>query len=56
MNYDEFLRRIPKVELHCHVEGSIRPATVADLARKNGVRLPATDEPALSLQHVFRVC
>lgn len=37
------LRALPKVELHCHVEGTMRPATVADLARKNGVRLPAGD-------------
>jgi adenosine deaminase len=35
---------LPKVELHCHVEGSIRPATVVELARKNGLSLP-TDEP-----------
>ena len=30
---------IPKVELHCHVEGTLRPATVSELARKAG-RLP----------------
>jgi adenosine deaminase len=35
---------IPKVELHCHVEGTVRPATVVDLARKNGRQLP-TDDP-----------
>lgn len=35
---------IPKVELHCHVEGTIRPTTVVDLARKSGRRLP-TDDP-----------
>jgi adenosine deaminase len=35
---------IPKVELHCHVEGTVRPTTVLDLARKAGRALP-TDEP-----------
>jgi adenosine deaminase len=25
----EALERLPKVELHCHVEGTMRPATLA---------------------------
>jgi adenosine deaminase len=43
MTYDDFLRRVPKVELHCHFEGTVRPATFADLARKHGVQLPTDD-------------
>ena len=42
---DEHLRLLPKVELHCHVEGASRAATIADLARRHGVALPA-DNPA----------
>ncbi len=37
------LDRLPKVELHCHIEGTMRPATVLELADKNGVSLPTTD-------------
>lgn len=39
----EALRRLPKIELHCHIEGTMRPATVLELARKNGVMLPQED-------------
>ncbi len=34
------LRALPKVELHCHLEGARRQGTVAALSRKNGVPLP----------------
>jgi adenosine deaminase len=36
---------IPKVELHCHVEGTVRPQTVVDLAANAGRPLPA-ENPA----------
>ncbi len=40
-------RRLPKVELHCHVDGAVRPATLLDLAAKGGITLPATDAESL---------
>ncbi len=39
----EALDRLPKVELHCHLEGTMRPATVLELATAHGVALPTTD-------------
>ncbi|MEJ2752975.1 MAG: adenosine deaminase, partial [Chloroflexota bacterium] len=41
MSLEQFIRLMPKVELHVHLEGSIRPATLLALAERNGVTLPA---------------
>ena len=38
---------IPKVELHCHLEGTVRLATVAERARKAGRPLPVDDTEPL---------
>jgi hypothetical protein len=42
------LRRWPKVELHVHLDGCLRPQTMLDLAREQGVRLPAETPGALA--------
>jgi adenosine deaminase len=47
MSIDLFLLRMPKVELHVHLEGSLRPAVLLELARRNGIELPAQDDAGL---------
>src|SRR4026209_3066231 len=43
------LRRAPKVLLHDHLDGGLRPATVIELAREVGyTALPTTDEADLA--------
>jgi aminodeoxyfutalosine deaminase len=54
MNLHEFARRMPKVELHIHLEGAIRPSTLLQLARRNRARLPAQDAESLRDFYRFR--
>jgi len=38
-----FIERIPKAELHCHLEGAIQPATLLKLAARHEMKLPFSD-------------
>jgi adenosine deaminase len=38
-DWDDFIRRMPKAELHMHLEGSIEAGLLLELAERNGVRL-----------------
>jgi adenosine deaminase len=49
---DALLRRIPKAELHCHLDGSVRPTTLLDLGREYGVPMPETSAEALA-HHMY---
>ena len=46
--FDTKYNLLPKAELHCHLEGAIRTATIIDIAREHGLDLPAYDVPGLN--------
>jgi aminodeoxyfutalosine deaminase len=44
---------VPKIELHVHLEGAIRPATLLEIARRNGETLPADTVEGLAALYEF---
>lgn len=54
MTIQEFIRRMPKVELHVHLEGSIQPETLLMLAKRNGITLPADTVEGIHGWYEFR--
>jgi adenosine deaminase len=50
-NFDPKYNNLPKIELHCHLEGAIRTQTLIDVARQHGLSLPSYEVGELD-QHV----
>lgn len=48
------IKRLPKCELHIHIEGSLEPDLMFALARRNGIRLPYASVEALHQAYRFR--
>jgi adenosine deaminase len=44
----ELIEKLPKTDLHCHLDGSLRLRTILELAEEQKVKLPARDEEKLA--------
>jgi len=53
MEISDFVAGLPKVELHLHIEGSLEPGMMLDLAKRNDIPLIHKDEAALLEAYQF---
>jgi adenosine deaminase len=51
---DALIKRLPKCELHIHIEGSLEPELMFALARRNGIKLPYASVDAVRQAYQFR--
>ncbi|HEU4318566.1 MAG TPA: adenosine deaminase [Acidimicrobiia bacterium] len=51
---EDFIRRLPKAELHLHIEGTLEPQMMFDLAARNGYELPYPDVASVAAAYHFR--
>lgn len=54
---EELLKRLPKTDLHCHLDGSLRIPTILEEAERQGVKLPADTPDGLAKAiHMGETC
>lgn len=50
---ETFIQALPKIELHLHIEGSLEPELMFELARRNGVSIPFDSAAAVRAAYEF---
>ena len=53
MNQNNFTQQLPKVELHLHIEGSLEPEMMFELAQRNQIALPFTTPEEVKAAYQF---
>ena len=53
MSLDAYIDGLPKAELHLHIEGSLEPELMFELARRNGVAIPFDSVEAVRAAYDF---
>ena len=50
---EEFIKALPKAELHLHIEGSLEPELMFELSERNSVELPFTSVDEVRAAYEF---
>ena len=48
-----FIAGLPKAELHLHIEGSLEPELMFDLAQRNGIAIPFASVDEVRAAYAF---
>ena len=53
MNIVEFIKKVPKTELHLHIEGTLEPHHMFEMAKKNNIEIPFTSIEEIKAAYKF---
>ncbi len=53
MDIHQFIRQVPKAELHLHIEGSLEPELLFHLSKKNNIQIPFSSVESLKAAYQF---
>ena len=53
MNIVEFIKKVPKTELHLHIEGTLEPNQMFEMAKKNNIKIPFANIEEIKADYKF---